>query len=130
MRILAKSVRLILAAFAWVLFAIWWTRVTRPSWTPRIEITRALWVIVLVAAAFIAFSVLWIRHNMRLAQKGRRGKVSNYVFFANAKDALGRALVFEFERAVAAPSMIVLIEAQQKIFRLPPAAAGDMAGAD
>jgi hypothetical protein len=130
MQVVAKIVRLILASMAWVLFAIWWTRVTRPSWTPQWEIDRALIVIGSVGIALLAFSFLWINHNKRLAKKGRRGKVSNYVFFKREQDSLGRPLLIQFERMEWAPNVIVEVLEETKYFRLSDPAAEGLAGAD
>lgn len=109
--------RTVLALAAWVLFFVWWFRVSRPSWTAPGEMRFALALIIAIGVALIFFSRFWIAHNMRLARKGRRGNVSRLVFGDVKTDFLKRAIITEFDRQEGPALMTVSLSEAGKVFR-------------
>jgi hypothetical protein len=80
------------AALGWILFFYWWTRVA-------IESTAAAATIAVAVLAIIALSILfstlvWIRHNIELAKRGKRGFSTRYLRPIFERDWLDRSLVF------------------------------------
>ncbi len=81
-----------LAAFAWILFAYYWWLVGHRRLNPE-TITALVILFVLVAAVFLT-TLLWIRHNKRIARRaGNRRKDRRPVTPPGKVDTLGRTLV-------------------------------------
>lgn len=85
-------VRWIFAFLGWTLFFFWWRKASTPGWVSPRAVAFSLLTIVGVVSAAVAYSVVWIMHNKRLANRGKRGFVSFYKSPRFEADALGRRL--------------------------------------
>jgi hypothetical protein len=77
--------------FGWTLFVFWWSRVLSTD-QPRALTDLLLWIALFCALTTFA-ALWWIRHNRRLARRGRRGMATRYRVPTFLMDALGRAIV-------------------------------------
>lgn len=84
--------RWIFALAAWCLFFFWWREAARPGWVSPKAVLYSLLSIAAVVSAAVAYSVVWILHNKRIAKGGKRGFVSFYKPPRFEADALGRKL--------------------------------------
>ena len=80
------------AILGWILFLYWWQRVASESTASAA--TVAVVVLVVIAVAIFYATLLWIRHNLKLAQRGKRGYSTRYVLPRFEHDWLERPLVF------------------------------------
>jgi len=85
-------IRWICALLGWVLFFFWWKKASTPGWVSPRAVIYSLLSIAGVVTAAVAYSVVWIFHNKRLAKRGKRGFVSFYKPPRFESDALGRKL--------------------------------------
>jgi hypothetical protein len=85
-------VRWICACLAWVLFFFWWRKAATPGWVSPRAVIYSLLTIGAVVLGAIGYSIFWIRHNKRIAKRGRRGFVSFYKSPHFEADALGHPL--------------------------------------
>jgi hypothetical protein len=85
-------VRWIFACLAWVLFFFWWKKASTPGWVSPRAVIYSLLTIAAVILGAIGYSIYWIRHNQRIARRGKRGFVSFYKPPHFENDALGRPL--------------------------------------
>lgn len=92
MKTIISLVRWICALLGWCLFFFWWRKAATPGWVSPRAVVYSLLLIGAVVAAAIAYSSVWILHNKRLANRGKRGFVSFYKPPQFKADALGRQL--------------------------------------
>lgn len=92
MSVLRRVVILIPAVLAWFLFFYWWRRVALQS-TPA-EAQFAIFVLIIVAVCIFFGMLGWVRHNLKLALRGKRGFATRYLRPAFTRDWLDRTLVF------------------------------------
>ena len=87
-----RAVSLFLALLGWVLFFYWWHKVALESTATSASVA----VIVLLVVGIVVFysTVLWIRHNLKLAKHGKRGHSTRWVRPHFDRDHLQRRLVF------------------------------------
>lgn len=85
-------VRWIFAFLGWTLFFFWWRKASTPGWVSPRAVAFSLLTIAGVVSAAVVYSVVWIMHNKRLANRGKRGFVSFYKSPRFETDALGRRL--------------------------------------
>jgi hypothetical protein len=83
---------LIPAVLGWILFVYWWQRVALES--TAASATVAMVVLTVIAVAIFYSTILWIRHNIKLAKRGKRGFSTRYVRPNFERDWLDRILVF------------------------------------
>lgn len=79
-------------AFAWMLFFYWWRRVALEN--TLLTATLALAILTIVALSVLLFALVWIRHNIKLASRGKRGFSTRYLRPLFECDELDRSLVF------------------------------------
>jgi hypothetical protein len=87
-----KLLLLIPALLGWALFVYWWTRVAAES--TAATATFAVVVLVIIAVSIFYSTLIWIRHNLGLAKRGKRGFSTRYLRPIFERDWLDRALVF------------------------------------
>jgi hypothetical protein len=119
---LAQKLRLGLriagAVFGWCLFVAWWRLVLRPRTTPQEYIKLTVLQLTLAALGIALVTAAWIVHNLRIARRNRRGRVSPYSPPQLETDYLGRPLVLPPEKALrSAPRITVSVENGQKVYR-------------
>jgi hypothetical protein len=89
----AHRVAVLIAAFlGWVLFFFWWRKVALES--TAASATLAVVVLTIIGVAIFYTTLLWIRHNIRLAKRGKRGFSTRYLQPNFERDWLNRPLVF------------------------------------
>ena len=76
--------------FGWVVFVAWWAIVLQRESLRSFGVALGLLGVMVVTSA-VAMAV-WTRHNIRLAQRGKRGKSSRYIPMHWERDTLGRQL--------------------------------------
>lgn len=101
-----QTVTYVVAFAGWVLFGFWWHRVALQS-TPSSAEAAAFALVVMAVITFF-FTLIWIRHNMRLARNGKRGKTALYLEPDFQVDSLNRALVFDEAGGVREDAWFVL----------------------
>ncbi len=88
-----------LAIASWILFIYYWWLVSRRRLNPE-TVTSLLVLVVLVASVFL-FTLVWIRHNQRIARRaGDRRSQRRPLPAAGTVDTLGRALLDQGELRV------------------------------
>jgi hypothetical protein len=87
-----RIIRLFPAALGWLLFVYWWTRVAAQSTTAAATVAVA--VLVVIAVSIFYCTLIWIRHNLKLAKRGKRGFSTRYLRPLFERDWLDRELVF------------------------------------
>lgn len=87
-----RLVLLFLSLLGWLLFFFWWTRVASES-TPAAAILAAV-ILVAIAVSIFYSTLIWIRHNLKLARRGKRGFSTRYLRPLFERDWLDRAIVF------------------------------------
>ena len=87
-----RALTLLAAILGWILFFYWWRRVALQS--TETSATVAVVVLALIAVSILCFTILWIQHNLRLAQRGKRGFSTRYLRPSFERDSLDRPLVF------------------------------------
>jgi len=96
-----------------MLFFFWWTRVASES-TPASAILAAV-VLVAIAVSIFYSTLIWIRHNLKLARNGKRGFSTRYLRPLFERDWLGRAIVFRNATAAReATWLVVHIDEKEK----------------
>jgi hypothetical protein len=87
-----RAVILFVAILGWVLFFYWWRKVALESTATAASVA----VVVLLVVGIVVFysTVLWIRHNLKLAKRGKRGFSTRWVRPYFDRDHLNRPLVF------------------------------------
>ena len=90
--------------FGWTLFVYWWSKVLQAD-QPRPLITLVLQIGLFSAITLLA-TLGWIRHNRRIARRGRRGMASRYHAPTFELDALGRSIVLPFGGQVRAADVV------------------------
>jgi hypothetical protein len=81
-----------LALLGWMLFFFWWTRVAFESTAAAAIVAVA--VLVVIAVSIFYSTLIWIRHNLGLARRGKRGFSTRYLRPLFERDWLDRAIVF------------------------------------
>ena len=87
-----RAVILFVAILGWVLFFYWWRKVALES--TATAATVAVVVLVIIGGVVFYSTLLWIRHNLKLAKRGKRGFSTRWVRPYFERDHLDRALVF------------------------------------
>ncbi len=87
-----RAVILIIAFLGWVLFFYWWRKVALES--TAAAATVAVVVLLIIGVTVFYSTVLWIRHNLKLAKRGKRGFSTRWVRPYFDRDHLDRPLVF------------------------------------
>lgn len=87
-----RAVILFAAILGWVLFFYWWRKVALESTAAAASV--AVVVLLIVGIAVFYSTVLWIRHNLKLAKRGKRGTSTRWVRPHFDRDHLNRPLVF------------------------------------
>ena len=91
MRIPKICARLLSIFIGWFLFVYWWDEVTQGEATVEIlAYTGAALAVAVIALA--AMTTLWVRHNVKVARQGKRGRVTAYLPPRIDRDRLGRRL--------------------------------------
>lgn len=80
------------AVIGWLLFVYWWRRVALGS--TATAATIAVMVLIVITVSVFFSTLLWIRHNITLAQRGKRGFSTRYLAPNFERDWLDRPLVF------------------------------------
>jgi hypothetical protein len=84
--------RLLSTFFGWFLFVYWWDEVTQGA--ASVEMLAYSGAALATAAiALAAMTTLWIRHNVKVARRGKRGRVTAYLPPQIDRDRLGRRLL-------------------------------------
>jgi hypothetical protein len=83
---------LIPTALAWMLFFYWWRRVALENTLGTA--TLALAILTIVALSILLSTLVWIRHNIKLASRGKRGFSTRYLRPLFECDGLDRPVVF------------------------------------
>jgi Na+/melibiose symporter-like transporter len=89
---LRRALTLLASILAWVLFFYWWRRVALDSTASAA--TFAVVVLLVIAVVIFYSTILWIRHNIKLAKRGKRGLSTRYLHPEFERDWLDRPLVF------------------------------------
>ena len=101
------AVRILLVA-GWIIFASWWGIVLHRE---RIaSLAYAAGVLGAIVVVCTAVMLLWTGHNIRLAQRGKRGHSSLFIPMQWERDTLGRPLVLPVAARSAAEVRVVLRE--------------------
>lgn len=88
----ARRISILLpSALGWMLFVYWWARVAHESTAAAATTATALLTIITVAVFYT--TILWIRHNLELARRGKRGKSTLYIPAVPERDWLNRTVV-------------------------------------
>jgi hypothetical protein len=91
MRILKICARLLSIFIGWFLFVYWWDEVTQGEATVEIlAYTGAALATAVITLA--AMTTLWVKHNVKVARQGKRGRVTAYLPPRIDRDRLGRRL--------------------------------------
>ena len=91
MRIPKICARLLSIFIGWFLFVYWWDEVTQGEATVEIlAYTGAALATAVITLA--AMTTLWVRHNVKVARQGKRGRVTAYLPPRIDRDRLGRRL--------------------------------------
>lgn len=87
-----RAVILFIALLGWVFFFYWWRKVALQSTAGAATVA----VVVLLIAGIVVtyFTLLWIRHNLKLARRGKRGFSTLWVRPQFDRDHFDRPLVF------------------------------------
>jgi hypothetical protein len=116
---------LVALLFGWTLFLYWWWVVLRR--TDRVVTWRLVTGLAVLASFLVAFSLIWILHNLRLARGGRRNRATPYHAGAFERDKLDRPLVLtDLHTLREAPVVVVHASAGQKVY--VEGEAGDIEG--
>jgi hypothetical protein len=104
------AVRLLLVA-GWLVFASWWAIVLlRESMAALAYAAGVLGAILVVCTVVM---LLWTGHNVRIAQRGKRGNSSRFIPMQWERDTLGRPLVLPAGASAAAEVRVVLREGRK-----------------
>jgi len=87
---LARLGTWLLLALGWVVFASWWVIVLRRERIAALAYAAGVLAAIVLAASVVM--MLWTRHNIRLARRGKRGRSSLYIPMCWERDTLGRPL--------------------------------------
>lgn len=109
MKTILLIMRWIGAFLGWCLFFFWWRKASTPGWVSPRAVGFSLFSIVAVLSCAIAYSIIWILHNKRIARQGKRGYVSFYKSPHFESDALGRKLTLPVREDIY-DSVIVLLQ--------------------
>jgi hypothetical protein len=91
MRILKICARLLSIVCGWFLFVYWWDEVTQgEAIVEMLAYTGAALATAVITLA--AITTLWVRHNVKVAREGKRGRVTAYLPPQIDRDRLGRRL--------------------------------------
>lgn len=85
---LRGAFNIVFSFLAWLVFFYWWTVVARATSAGPVQ--DALFVLVLFIAATLAVTFMWVRHNLGIAKRGKRGLTTRYVAPVFEKDFLNR----------------------------------------
>ena len=107
--------RIGVAFMGWALFFYWWFLIFRD--TSR----EAQWASVIslmpVVIAVPAGALLWVRHNKRIAARGRRGLISWYMSPAFQQDYFARSLEFAEGLSIhGAQDIVLTVQEDRKIY--------------
>lgn len=101
--------------FGWTLFVYWWIRVLSDD--EARSLFSSLVFIALCSLLFIAITVLWIWHNVRISEHGRRGTTTRYQIPRFERDGVGRQIVLPPDANVQrAPIITVNATAETKLY--------------
>ena len=104
---------LIALLFGWTLFLYWWWVVLRR--TDHVIAWRLVTGLAVLASFLVAFSLIWILHNLRLARKSRRNRATRYNAGVFERDKLDRPVVLrDLHTLREAPVVIVHADREQK----------------
>ena len=87
-----RAVILFAALLGWVLFFYWWRKVALESTAAAASV--AVVALLIIGIAVFYSTLLWIRHNLKLARHGKRGFSTRWVRPYFERDHLDRALIF------------------------------------
>ena len=105
------AVRLLLVA-GWVIFASWWVIVLHRERVASLAYAAGVLGAILVVCTVVM--LLWTSHNIRLAQRGKRGHSSLFIPMRWEHDTLGRPLVLPPSASTAAEVRVVLREGKKE----------------
>ena len=104
---------LIALLFGWTLFVYWWWVVLRR--TDDGVTWRLVTGLMVLASFLVAFSLIWILHNLHLARRGRRNRATPYKAGVFERDKLDREVVLaNLHTLREAPVVIVHADREQK----------------
>lgn len=116
MRILKICARLLSIVFGWFLFVYWWDEVTQGQATAEmLAYTGAALATAVMALA--AMTTLWVRHNVKVARQGKRGRVTAYLPPRVDRDRLGRRIVLPPRRELLEAQVLRLeVDENSKVY--------------
>jgi hypothetical protein len=110
-----------LVTLGWAVFVAWWVIVLQRESARSFGIALGLLAATLATSA--AAMSLWTRHNIRIAQRGKRGTSSLYIPMHWERDTLGRQLELPArEIAQTAAEVRIELRAGTKAYVVPDAA--------
>ncbi|HJQ37116.1 MAG TPA: hypothetical protein VKB93_08255 [Thermoanaerobaculia bacterium] len=109
----SRAWNLIALLFGWTLFLYWWWVVLRR--TDHVVAWRLVTGLMLLASFLVAFSLIWILHNLWLARRGRRNRATPYNAGVFERDKLDRPVMLgDLHVLREAPVVIVTADRGQK----------------
>jgi len=106
-----RAATLLPAALGWLFFFYWWKRVAIESTASAAVL--AVMVLAIVAVSIFSSTLLWIRHNIKLAKRGKRGFSTRYLRPLFERDWLDRPLIFH-DGALAREGTWFVVDADEK----------------
>lgn len=111
---LGAAVNGLVALLAWAVFFYWWAVVATD--VARVRVEYALWVLTLMAVGVFFVTLLWIRHNLRIASRGKRGFSTRYLVPVFENDYLNRPLEFRPATPRGERWVVVHADAERKVY--------------